>query len=125
MKKSPHPSITSNNRRLYYPDDVDVVSIISSNATESDLPGPGRTLGRVYGYLGRHLKRALGALAERKGLGPQQVALRILNRDTGLGDQTNCLSISKYEKKNGDAQLQDFKKLLRYTRYVALLSKPI
>lgn len=68
----------------YRPEDVDIVSLESSNATESDLPGPGRTLGKVYDFLGKRLERALATLAERKGLGPKQVAERILGRDNKL-----------------------------------------
>lgn len=42
----------------------------STNATASDLPGPGRILGNLYSRGGRPLERALGRLAHRIGLLP-------------------------------------------------------
>lgn len=42
----------------------------STNATASDLPGPGRILGNLYSRGGRPLERALGRLAHRVGLLP-------------------------------------------------------
>lgn len=45
----------------------------STNATASDLPGPGRILGNLYSRGGRPLERALGRFAHRVGLFPRSV----------------------------------------------------
>jgi len=50
------------------------ISSIDSNATADNLPGPGRTLGLFFAYLGRNLERGMGALAARRGYGPDAVA---------------------------------------------------
>ena len=63
--------------RRYYPNDVEVLSIASSNMTEDDRPGPGRILGNVYSKLGRRLEGFIGLFAERRGSGPCALALRI------------------------------------------------
>lgn len=112
----------------YQPDNVDIVSLESSNATESDLPGSGRTLGKVYDFLGKRLERALGALAERKGLGPQRIAERIYKRDNKLSAKYKLYSVKIYGTEELNDQTKDFKKLLKYTRYIKtsdLLSRRI
>ena len=50
----------------------------SSTETRSDLVGAGRTLGNVFGFLGRRLERATGNLAHRLGRGPRATAMKIL-----------------------------------------------
>ncbi|KAI5117846.1 hypothetical protein M0805_008118 [Coniferiporia weirii] len=40
-------------------------SELSSDATVSDLPGPGRLLGRLYSTLGRGLENRIGSISER------------------------------------------------------------
>ncbi|KAI5120943.1 hypothetical protein M0805_001648 [Coniferiporia weirii] len=58
-------------------DRVSTVESVSTNATADDLPGPGRTLGNLYGFLGNHLEKLLNQLAEDMGRGPRVTATRI------------------------------------------------
>lgn len=53
-------------------------SSISTNATQSNLPGPGRNLDRLYGHLGRNLVSFLSSLAHRTGWGPNAAERRII-----------------------------------------------
>lgn len=96
--------------RLYFPADVDVVEIESSNDTESDLPGPGRTLGKLYRLIGRHIERGVSAIAEKRGYGPLAVAERIRTRQSNnYGERYTFAIVSKQEK--------DCKRLIQYTRF--------
>lgn len=52
----------------------------SSSLTASNLVGAGRTLGNLYGYLGRRLERALSQFMLKRGFGPSGTAARISNR---------------------------------------------
>lgn len=98
------------NTRLVHPEGVDIVSIESANATESDRPGPGRILGNVYSRLGRRVEVVLNDLARRRGLGPEAVALRVKNRlETAPGEAAH------YIDKERAKQSKDLKKLIRYT----------
>ena len=51
--------------------------ISSSNYTTSNLPGPGRLLGRVYAYLGSSLETHLNQLAMQRGRGPDALLARL------------------------------------------------
>jgi hypothetical protein len=51
---------------------------ISSTATASDLPGPGRGIGKLYSKGGRILERAISAIAHNLGFGPYAVSHRIM-----------------------------------------------
>lgn len=61
-----------------FSDMEDNESSISSNTVDSDLPG--RLLGNLYSFLGRHSEIAIGKTAERMGYGPRVVADRIRRR---------------------------------------------
>ena len=50
---------------------------LSTNATQSDLAGPGRLLGKLYGVGGRALESPLSVAAQRVGLGPDACMRRI------------------------------------------------
>jgi len=50
------------------------ISSVDSDATADNLPGPGRNLGLLLGYLGRKLERGIGTFAARCGHGPDAVA---------------------------------------------------
>lgn len=52
-------------------------SSISTNATEPNLPGAGRTLGLLFDSLGRALEQKGSGIAEKWGFGPRAVAVRI------------------------------------------------
>ncbi|KLO10309.1 hypothetical protein SCHPADRAFT_907005 [Schizopora paradoxa] len=49
------------------------VSSIDTDATADDLPGAGRTVGRLVGSLGSKLENFMSKRAERAGLGPKAV----------------------------------------------------
>lgn len=61
----------------------EVCSLASSNETADDLPGPGRTLGKLYGFLGQRIESGLGRAAERMGYGPKVTALKIQRLQRG------------------------------------------
>ncbi len=50
------------------------ISSVDSDATADNIPGPGRNLGLLLGYLGRKLERGIGTFAARCGYGPDAVA---------------------------------------------------
>lgn len=85
------------------------VTSISSTSTASDLPGPGRTLGRLYSFLGVRLETQLGRLAERFGYSPNAIEQRVLARASHLPPQGS----------NGQNKLKkDLKRLIGYTQLV-------
>ncbi|KLO10307.1 hypothetical protein SCHPADRAFT_942964 [Schizopora paradoxa] len=53
------------------------VSSIDTDATADDLPGAGRTIGRLLGSLGSKLENFMNKRAERAGLGPKAIANEI------------------------------------------------
>lgn len=120
-----HPSGRATNSGPYssYPPfshDSDYISIISSNATMSNLPGPGRVLGNMYSRLGAPLTHTFNRLAEWRRLGPRMVAVRIVNRhnqekDLKRRSYRNWKSAPKYTKKEVSEQKKDIKKLIRYS----------
>lgn len=105
----------NSNVRRHYPKDIDIVSVTSSNITEDNRPGPGRILGNVYSSLGRRLEGFLNSLAERQGLGPEAVALRIRQREYDTRDRRQGPS-AKYSRKEAAEQQKDIRKLVRYAK---------
>ncbi|KAH8116574.1 hypothetical protein DFH11DRAFT_1219359 [Phellopilus nigrolimitatus] len=95
----------------------------STNATDDNLPGAGRTLGLLYSFAGRHLEVQLGRLAERLGRGPRATALRI-QKNNGIVTRTSALplplSVVKYRTKKIE---KDCKRLLRYVGSNALSTR--
>lgn len=59
--------------------DVEIISIISSNVTADNIPGPGRNLGNVYSSFGRKLETFINAISQSRGSGPKNVRRRIQN----------------------------------------------
>lgn len=53
------------------------VSTVSTDATASNLPGPGRIVGNVLEALGDRLSSFINKVAMRRGLGPEAVAQEI------------------------------------------------
>jgi hypothetical protein len=53
-------------------------STVSTNATMSDLPGPGRAIGSLYSRGGRALERMLSNIAHNWGFGPHAAYLRMM-----------------------------------------------
>ena len=100
--------MTSHDPRYIFPRNVDVVEVESSNETASDLPGPGRLLGKVYELCGKRLEHAINIIAKHTGSGPRVVAERIIGR------HQECLELGCYDKRDEKVQRQDCKKLIRY-----------
>ncbi len=50
------------------------ISTISTNATADNLPGPGRNVGLLFGWIGGHLEVRLGRVMSHRGYGPDAVA---------------------------------------------------
>ena len=68
--------------KLFLPDNIDTFSKGSSaNATASDLPGPGRILGKVYGKVGAWIEEFANGVATRTGRGPLAIAKKITKRE--------------------------------------------
>lgn len=53
------------------------VSTVSTNRTDDGLVGAGRTLGLVYDFLGLRIEDAINKIAEKRGMGPNNVFRRI------------------------------------------------
>lgn len=87
----------------------------STNRTESDLPGPGRLLGKLYSSLGRRLERGINAIAVRRGYGPLSAAERFRSKYGRRGDVRDETSVK------GAQDRKDCKKLIRYTKYSMFL----
>lgn len=62
----------------------------STNATNSDRPGPGRVIGNVYSRLGQRLEGFLDGIAVRNGAGPSPVTGRISSDLQVDSDSTNA-----------------------------------
>ena len=96
----------------------------SRNETESDIPGPGRLLGKLYAKLGRILETVLNLAARSTGRGPAPTANEIeqLARTLKYPDYHLCcrtpsetkVAVEKLEKKLE----KDCRVLVKYTRYV-------
>lgn len=99
----------------------DTISSIASDATASNLPGPGRTVGLLFDWLGNRFEVFLNKMATRRGLGPTATAreIRRLRRhyDTSFQSRlaTALCSLPQAEVRTLK-KLCD--KLLKYTRYV-------
>lgn len=61
-----------------------MVSSHSTNSTASDLPGPGRTLDKFLGILGRKLEDSVARIAHKVGLGPLATQVRLAMYSTHL-----------------------------------------
>jgi hypothetical protein len=55
----------------------------STNATESDITGAGRTVGRLLSASGRGLEAFLSRTAERMGVGPNSLVKRLITAVRG------------------------------------------
>lgn len=86
----------------------------SSTATMSNLPGAGRTLGKLYSRWGYALEISLGTLAHKGGFGPDAVADRIQRELKGRWlfsyDET-CLFDERYRRVEKDCN-----KLIEYAK---------
>ena len=103
-------------RHIYRPD-IDIVSIDSTDATVSDIPGPGRTLGKAFALVGAKLEHSVNQFAKQCKLGPIELTRRIERRRR---DENGILRSSTSHDDDELSQLKkDLQKLLRYSRSVA------
>lgn len=106
--------------RRYYPRDIDLTSITSSNITADNLPGPGRILGNIYRNLGKRLEGYLNSFAESRGSGPRAVALRIRERDSPrelrFRHILHKLPVTYTRDSEEAEQRKDIKKLVQYAK---------
>lgn len=68
----PWDSYASDDESSYF-----VGSANSATETDSDVPGPGRLLGKAYGFLGRKAEDCISSAAAKLGLGPRATALKV------------------------------------------------
>lgn len=89
---------------------VPTASSVDTNATADNLPGPGRNLGNLIGYLGKALERYLSRQLSQRGVGPESVAeairkIRGHNRHSigeiqaEQADNEDRIKLTKYCKK--------------------------
>ena len=69
------------------PEDMVSISAESSNETASDIPGPGRLLGKFYAKLGQKLETVLNLTARSTGRGPTPTANKIERLARTLRDE--------------------------------------
>ena len=96
------------------------ISAESNNATESDIPGPGRLLGEVYAKLGRKLETVLNLAARSTGRGPGPTANEIEQLALTLkypGFYPNYRAPSETKKLEKKLE-KSCNVLAKYTRYV-------
>ena len=88
----------------------------SSTETDSNIPGPGRLLGKAYSFIGRKAEKYLSIVAVKFGYGPRATAVKIrrLSRIRGAG-QAKQRNMKKLERAG--------KQLVRHIRYAAYLNK--
>lgn len=109
------------------------ISSIDTDATADDLPGAGRTVGRLFGSLGSKLEKVVNKRAEQAGLGPKAVADEICRLaghrqimiDDGWRGQI-CLPVApgrRFNKSEVKALKQLCQKLVRYARFGSLLHR--
>ena len=111
--------MTPSNWRQLYPNDIDIVEVVSSDATESNLAGPGRFLGKCYSSLGRRLELFLSRIAERNGRGPRAIATRIesrvlrgVQRARGPNEHEKAV----YTEEDVVGQRDDLRRLIRFAK---------
>lgn len=94
-------------RHSFYlsPDAGVSTSTISTTATTSNIPGPGRVLGLAYEKLGKLLVLRLNRLAVRFGRGPDAAAQRIAERFVRIGIKCHKEKYGKLPSSDMDAQV--------------------
>lgn len=90
------------------------VTSLSTNATASNLPGVGRTLGLAYDFGGRILEARASAFAESKlGLGPYATADK-LDRRHLFSSMSGPSRKHNYSREELKKSARDIRKLLGY-----------
>lgn len=86
MRPNPHQqegSHTSDSESSYC-----IGSYNSATETDSDIPGPGRLLGKAYTFFGKKVESIISKTAVKLGRGPRATAIkirRLVQEDTPLG----------------------------------------
>ncbi|KLO07867.1 hypothetical protein SCHPADRAFT_944905 [Schizopora paradoxa] len=75
----------------------------NTDSTASNLPGPGRTVGMFFSWLGKKLERQANMYATRKGGGPEALIFRILRLRFLHDRPLLALSIIQDKKEERDA----------------------
>ncbi len=96
---------------------IERTSTHSTNSTASDLPGPGRTLGRGLSKLGRGFEKRLFRKAHKWGFGPNATAKRLESRLSKYDQRMNPSDRKKAFKKI----IEDCHRLLKYSERCHLL----
>ncbi len=98
---------------------VNTCSSVASDATASNLPGAGRTIGLLLNALGARFETFLNRRAARLRLGPEGVAQKI--RDLRGHDevsifQRHAVPIGPITEKEANALRRLCKKIIKYSR---------
>lgn len=88
----------------------EVVSEHSTNSTASNLPGPGRTLDKYLGKLGRKFHTFAGEIAHDLGFGPNATTIRVESRTVKFNAQSNHYK----REKDWKSIVKDCRKMLKY-----------
>ena len=105
-------------------DGMDSFPAESRNGTESDIPGPGRLLGKVYAKLGQKLETVLNLTARSTGRGPASTANEIEQLALTLKYPMCYLDCRRHSEtkvvvKKLEKKLEKHCRILvKYTRYV-------
>lgn len=98
------------------------ISAESRNETVSNIPGPGRLLGKVYAKLGRNFEAAMSLIARSMRRGPiptaskiEQLMLTLKDPDHPLFSGNKLVAVKKLEKELE----QNCRLLVKHTRYVS------
>lgn len=98
----------------------EVVSEHSTNSTVSGLPGPGRTLDKYLGILGRKFHTFAGEIAHDLGFGPSATTARVESRVVTLDAESESNHYKR--EKEWKKIVKDCRKMLSYIERCAVLS---
>lgn len=76
-------------------------SVNSLTETNSSVPGPGRLVGKSYGFVGRKIEAYASSIASRVGFGPRSAAtkIRLIRRKIIPLEQNNKRELEKAGKR--------------------------
>ena len=109
------------------------VDTTDSEATEANLPGPGRALDNLFRFSGEHVERRLGKLADRMGFGPAAMERRLIRAaecialqgayQVGKDGRSRFITFTDERKvKAGKEVRRSCKLLVQYLQYVVVNS---
>ena len=113
------PDHHNSNRDAYPQYQWEVIHEHSSAETASDLPGAGRTMGKLFSLLGAALERRIYWSADKLGFGPQALRRK-------LSPDEYSLPIWKFNRMIDKQQQKVIDKLVRHVRSeIISFSEPI